>query len=438
MLWFIVIPFVIGILLSSAVEIGVGWLLLMLGLSLSATAWMVRRRANVWLLLALNGLLIGLVYTHLRSSISAPEEAYVMPQTAAGGQAANYRYSPPKEVGRGVQYVESCLREAPLQDAHAAVLEAMMLGDRSHLSKEQKQTFRQAGAQHLLALSGMHLGIFLTLINVLFLGSARLRISRWRWLALGVTLVVLWAYVGMVGAPKSLLRAMMMSSFFLVGMFGLRQASGSEIMADAVLLMLLVNPQSVYDIGAQLSVAAIAGLVWLYPAFLAMVPSKGKLHKRYDWYAPWRTRCFVALRWFYLACAVSLSAWLATQPLVLYYFHQIQPWQPVVSVVLVPLTSLVLYVALVLVACCLLGWTPLMAPLASVVDALMDVQDGALRLAANLPKACVETGDIAPWYVVLIYLLLVVLGIVLRNRSVRLLAWGGGVSAVILLLLFLL
>lgn len=418
--WYLTIPFLLGIMLSREVEVAWWWQLAVLLLGVVLMWGVFRRRGNPVLLILLNSFLLGALYCSVRSL--GDEASYPSDSMQVGSSYQKTAHSP----SSGVLQLEEYLSHTQMSETHCKVLNAMLLGDRSHLDGEQKQVYRQAGAQHLLALSGMHLGILLALLSVLFL--PRVRFSRWRWPVLVCVLLLMWGYALMVGMPKSLLRAVLMSSLFLLAKFSLRPTRGYEILATVVLVMLVIDPLCAFDIGAQLSVVALVGLTCFYPALDGVLPF---VREDLVGMTPFLLRHLRSLSRFVF---VSLSAWMFTMPLVLYYFHQFQPWQPVVSIVLIPITSLVLYGAVFVWVFCWVGCFCVANVLSVALDGLMDVQDVALYLSGSLPYASVEVPNVSLWHVILLYALFAELWVALRYRTlkVQMLALGGGISTILL------
>ncbi len=349
------------------------------------------RDINSWYVLVLSIVVFGFTYSKLRAQLSnettdrPPVSAYVIK-------------------------AEKSLTRSRLSPEHQHVLSAMLMGDRQKLTQEQKLTFRNAGAQHLLALSGLHLAILTTLLYSLILRRARF--TRWRWPALLATLFLLWWYAFMVGMPMSLMRASLMYTLFIVGQFSNRGTRGYEILSSTVFLMLLIEPQCAFDIGAQLSVAALVGLT-LFAPVLSNITMMTDIA---DEYAPPR---FPWLQRLWSFVCVSFSAWLFTMPLIIYYFQQLQVWQPLVSTILVPATSILLHTGVVVVALSLLGSEILLTPLSILQDLLMDGFDWILSLAAALPYSTVNLQGISVLHVLLLYGLFAILGVALKYHSLR-------------------
>ena len=229
--------------------------------------------------------------------------------------------------------------QAGLEGDTLALVSAMTLGDRSQVSTATRDLYADAGASHLLALSGLHLGIIIGLLSWL-LGGRRLRWSRWRLPAILAILVFVWCFALLAGLPTSLVRAALMSSVFLLAMLLGRDSHSINHLLVAVIVMLLLRPTYLLDVGAQLSVMAVLGIILFYGPFSR-------------WFLQHARPTYIWLKRSHLlgVCQlllVSFSAQLLTTPLVAHYFHQISPWATLFSLIYIPLTTLLIYGSLLL------------------------------------------------------------------------------------------
>lgn len=312
-----------------------------------------------------------------------------------------HHYRAPTPPSLNVVRLESLLARSALSQEHRNELHAMMFADRTQLSKEQRTSFRLAGAQHLLALSGTHLGILLAICYFLFL--RHVRYSRFRWPVMLGVLCFLWYYTFMVGAPNSLRRAMLMATLFLLGQAMFRSTRSSDILATTIFFMSLIDPLCVFDIGAELSVAAVVGIIFIFPLFYAVVPNvSSKI--RQTWNAP-KSLSYKCCKWLWGLFCVSLSTWLMTMPLVLFYFGQLQFWPILTGVVLVPATMLILYFAVFVLLLCAIGWSPLILFFSDMLERMMDCHDWLLARCGELPFAWVRVQPISFEYLLILYAL---------------------------------
>ncbi len=268
-----------------------------------------------------------------------------------------------------------------MDEESQAIVAAVTLGDRSQLRYETRDLYAAAGASHLLALSGLHLsiivGFFLTLLNGRFL------LSRWRpWLGLAVLLFI-WTYVFVAGLPTSLVRAALMTSLFLIGALQQRYVQPLHWLVLTALVMLLIRPVYLFDVGAQLSFAAVVGIV--------------VLHRRwYLWFFErHRFLCFrlerYHLMWPLEVLSVSVTAQLATLPLVAYYFHRIPLYAPLFNLIFIPLTTALIIGAFLLLLLASLPFASyLVSWLGQGLSWIVAAQLSVMQFEVHLPGAVIN------------------------------------------------
>ena len=233
-----------------------------------------------------------------------------------------------------------------LESEEAAIAAAMSLGDKRSLAAAQRQSFSATGVSHVLALSGLHLGILFSLYSLLFVN--RLRSRRGRVLASLVGVALLWGFALLVGFPLSLVRATVMFTLWQLSVVLYSDRSSLNNLALAALLILLFSPASLFDIGFQLSFTSVFFILFLMPHF-----------PRPRWLRRSRLLSLV-----YGWLAVSIVAQIGTGPLVAYYFHTIPVVGLLGNLLAIPMAYLILALALVffLIPGCqgltatLLGW----------------------------------------------------------------------------------
>ncbi len=239
---------------------------------------------------------------------------------------------------------------------------ALTLANKEYLTLEIKEFYREAGASHILALSGMHLGILYGCMRMIV---QRLTYTRWRWVTLAAVLWVIWSYALLTGCPMSLIRAALMMSLALVLQMCWDGRKSLDILNVSVAIVLLVDPAAVMDVGFQMSCAAMLGIIILG------IPMRGhwvKLHYI----------CKIVLDSF----AISISAQLGVLPLTLFYFESVACYGAITSLVAIPLSTLIIYFSLGLYA----GWTWCIP----VVEFLVKCQNVVMEFVGHLPGAYVE------------------------------------------------
>ena len=233
-------------------------------------------------------------------------------------------------------------RSLGLEGQDFAVVAAMTLGDKSALSGSMREAYSLAGASHILALSGMHLGVIYLLLSMLLSGRRR------RLLGECLLLMAIWSYVFIVGMPSSVVRsALMISVYGLVGLTG-RSRMSVNALAFAAVVLLVANPLALFDIGFQLSFAAVA--------FILVFP----VVRRLDSLRP-LSPAHRLLRWAWQLSIMSLLAQIGTAPLVAFYFGRLPVCSLLTGLVVIPAATAIIYLAVALFAgvlclCCSRPW----------------------------------------------------------------------------------
>ena len=208
-----------------------------------------------------------------------------------------------------------------------AVVAAMTLGDKSAMTSDLREVYAVSGASHVLALSGLHLGIIYMVLSLLVVGR------RFRAVTQVLAVLGIWAFVLLAGMPTSVVRsAVMISSFALLSLFGRNRASLNAL-ALAALLILLVNPYSLYDVGFQLSFMAVLAIVTVQPLLENVISRKWLF-------------AHPVLRWTWGLATVSVAAQLGVAPLIAYYFGRFSTWFLLTNFVVIPATTLILWLAI--------------------------------------------------------------------------------------------
>lgn len=276
------------------------------------------------------------------------------------------------------------LHDAGLSEEALPTGSALLLGNKTGLNKDTRRRYAQVGASHLLALSGMHLGIIYGIMYLLFV--RRIRYSRWKWFWLPPILLVIWGYAFVAGMPISLVRASIMFSLATVATLAQSDTPPIHILALSALTILLFKPSTLFEISFQLSFVAVFFILVLYQ------PIKEKLGIRNN-----------AVKLLLL----SMVAQLGTAPLSIYYFHTPPLTGTIVSMVLIPLTTTIIY----------LGLLVLLIPagcLAWLLTTVISVQNQIVDSVADIPYTTITNLYPAWWQILLVYLLL--LGIIARSH----------------------
>ena len=300
---------------------------------------------------------------------------------------------------------------------HAAdliVLQAALLGDRDPQLREVSADFQQAGVAYQLSVSGLH--IVLLAAGVLW-ACRRRRLQPRTTLAVVTGFVLLYAAVA---APThSGVRSVLVSIVFAVGLLFRRSAIRDNVVAVAIIAMLVWHPLDLFTDGFQLSLAVVA-------AFLAVLPAVRRWG--YDPDAVGRPRPELTVVGRALAAVGTTAkyaavAWLATAPLTAAHFGRVTPWVVLVDLFVFPLVVVALYAGAIKVVATLL-WPPLAHPLAVAAGWPVAAMRAVAHVGAMLPGASVSVPAPPMWAIVLYYGLLVAVAAVPAHGWRRTWRWA--------------
>jgi len=208
--------------------------------------------------------------------------------------------------------------------------QSLLLGVKTKANKELINAYRQLGIIHIIAISGMHLEIIFK--NILRLTHWLPRKKIFIIIELIVVLCCVWTYTLMAFASPSILRAAVFFSIYYIGKFLGASSYTLNVVAGAVLILLLFDIKNVENIGLQLSYAAIMGIHLLVPLFNKMIPMDNPI-----FIFLWNNVC------------ISIAAQLTTLPILLYHFHQLASLVLISNFIMVPISTLLLYALALLV-----------------------------------------------------------------------------------------
>ena len=203
-----------------------------------------------------------------------------------------------------------------------AILSAVTLGEKGYLPTDMKETFSAAGVSHILVVSGMHVG-FIFLIILLILKRIPIKI---RWLIVVLGLIILWGYALLTGLAPSVVRATFMFSMILIFRELGEKYRVEHALFFSAMILLLCNPNTLFNVGFQLSYLAVGGIVYFYPLICKILIPKSKILK-------WLSQCM----------AVTISAQMLTFPIVIYNFNQF-PIFFIVSNIVVTLFAPIIFI----------------------------------------------------------------------------------------------
>ena len=246
-------------------------------------------------------------------------------------------------------------------DAYAVVA-AMALGDKSALTHELRDTYSVSGASHVLALSGLHLGIIYCLLWLL------LPHRRWPAVSQTIILIAIWLYVLLVGMPVSVVRSAVMLTVYGLLSIGHRNKMSVNALAFTAIVMLMCNPEWLFDIGFQLSFMAVLAILLFVPLFEDVFSAKYLQEHR------WVRRIWGLV-------AVSVSAQIGVAPLIAYYFGRLSTYFLLTNFIVLPAAYLILGFSLIVL---------LFPSLAYILLYIVDTLNAVLLRITAIPGSSID------------------------------------------------
>lgn len=250
--------------------------------------------------------------------------------------------APKTWVGRAANFREKIISKLKKYDfglEESGVIQALLLGKRDDISENTYDNYKNAGAVHILAVSGLHVGIFLFLLE--FLLSPLERLPKGKTVKLLLIVLLLWSFAFVAGLSPSIVRAVSMFSFVAYAMYLNRPTNSFNIIALSMLFILLVKPLFLFQVGFQMSYAAVFSIVWIYP----------KLQK--FWFPE-----NILVRKIWQLLSVSVAAQLGVLPISLFYFHQFPALFFVTNLLVVPFLGLILGFGILVIFLALIDFLP--------------------------------------------------------------------------------
>ncbi len=218
-------------------------------------------------------------------------------------------------------------RENRIGDKEFAIVSALLLGYRENLDEDLRREFAGAGAMHVLCVSGLHVGIIFLVLKTFL--AFLLKLPGGLYVRTLCIVLLIWLYAAITGFSPSVLRASVMFSFVAVGQSFKRPTNIYNTLSASAFVLLVSNPLMIAHIGFQLSYLAVLSIVSLQPWIQGLLRVRNKL-----------------LNKLWSILTVSVAAQLATGPLALHYFHQFPNYFIVTNLLVIPLASLIIYLAL--------------------------------------------------------------------------------------------
>ncbi len=274
--------------------------------------------------------------------------------------------------------------------------EALLIGYTNDLDKDLVQAYSNTGVVHIIAISGMHLGLIYGLLVLVF---ARIPlINKSKIVQVVLILICLWTFSILTGAAASIIRSAVMFTFIAAGKAFSKNSSAYNTLAASAFVMLCYNPYFLWDVGFQLSYLAVVGII------IFQKPIHNWLYVKNKW-----------LNMVWELIAISLAAQVLTFPICIYYFHQFPNFFLITNVIAVPLSTVILYAEIGLVA---LSWIPYVGMyLGKIVDWMVWGMNKYIVWVSHLPYALWDKIPATVLSTSLLYAIVIGLSVWLLNKN---------------------
>jgi competence protein ComEC len=277
-----------------------------------------------------------------------------------------------------------------------AIASALLLGKKDELGPELTRSYASAGAMHVLAVSGLHVGIIYFILQFMLRWMKKL--PRGKVIRALTLILCLWIYAFITGLSPSVVRASTMFTAVSIATGLDRRSNIYNTVASSAFLLLIINPLYIMEVGFQLSYLAVLGIIYLHPKIYSLLYFPKKIPDK-----------------LWAISAVSISAQLATFPLGLLYFHQFPSYFLLSNLVVIPMAFLILYIGLFYLA---FAWLPVVgAALGKLLFWSIAFLNGSVAWVESLPASLIQGIDISIMETWLIYLFLGLTGRALIHRN---------------------
>lgn len=227
--------------------------------------------------------------------------------------------------------------EAGLDGNELAIAAALVIGEESFLNPEIRSAYAASGAMHVLSVSGLHIGVVFILLRFLFSPLLKRKANK-GWITIFIILL-LWVYCFITGMSPCVQRAGWMFSLVAFGSVQKRISNIFNTLSASALVLLLIDPKLLFDVGFELSYIALLGILILQKPILRLLYFRNKLL-----YSTWEIT------------AVAIAAQIATFPLSLYYFHQFPNYFLIANLLVIPLSFVILMIGVAFIVLCWFSW----------------------------------------------------------------------------------
>lgn len=314
-----------------------------------------------------------------------------------------------EEKARNISEKTSEIISEKLDKTSSSLCLALCLANKSELNKKIKKDFSRAGASHILAVSGMHVGIIFTAISTLFglISKSRIYLN----ISNIVALIFLWFYAFLCELQPSIIRACTMFTIPIIGKILNRDSSSLNSLLFTAFCMLIYDHTYLYNIGFQLSFLAVAGILLFQEKIFNIFQLQNKI-----------------LIWIWNLTSVSIAAQITTLPLTIYYFHELPILSLFSNLFVIPLSTLLIYCTGIFLV---LSWgdtihlagSPLGNAIIFSINKLSYYLKVSIEFISNISYAVIEDISFTLFHVITLYFIIISIKIYISTTKPLHLMW---------------
>ncbi|MDD7886553.1 ComEC/Rec2 family competence protein [Flavivirga sp. 57AJ16] len=286
------------------------------------------------------------------------------------------------------EYINLKLKSHHFRPDELAIINALLLGQRQNISKAIYSNYTNAGAIHILAISGLHVGMLLIILS--FVLRPIENFKHGKLIKTFLLVLILWCFALIAGLSASVTRAVTMFSILTIAMNLKRPTNIYNTLAISLFIILLFKPMFLFDVGFQLSYLAVFAIVIVDPVIYKQWKPKSKI---IDFY--WHT------------FTVTLSAQLGIIPISLYYFHQFPSLFFISNLVIIPFLGLILGLGILIILLAILNLLPQF--IANIYGHIITLMNDFIAWVSRQELFLIKDIAFSFWYVLAFYLVIICL-----------------------------
>ena len=299
----------------------------------------------------------------------------------------------------------SIYSENNISGQELAVLSALTLGERSDIEDSLEQAYSASGAMHVLSVSGLHVGIVFIVLNFVLSFLDKFKPNSkvgGRLIKSLIIIIFLWFFALLTGLSPSVRRAALMFTFFLIATVSRGRNNTYNSIAASAFILLIINPFLLLDIGFLLSYFAVVSIIYYQPKIYALLNPKNKILDK-----------------IWALITVSLAAQIGTLPISFLFFHQFPTWFLLTNIIVVPLSSAIVYAAVLLLVFNFVPYLNIF--LAYILNKSVFLLNKTVVLIENLPVSVIKNITFGTNELVLTCLLIFSLSFYFIHRRIKVL-----------------